>query len=100
MVATTTPSRDVVYSIGVRVCQKFPGWHSWWVSWLAYCICRHRTSVHISSDDGAASVTQAAAVHVVPIYDLGTAFSFPFKSHMVIGASSSSVGRVYCNYTE
>jgi hypothetical protein len=40
---------------------------------------------YINGDDGAASVTQAAAIHVVPIYDLRTAFSFPFKPQTVIG---------------
>jgi hypothetical protein len=69
-----------------------------------YCICRHKNlRVYISGDDGAASLTQAAGVHVVPIYDLGDAFSFPFKRQTMIGASSSSVGRpgrVYCNYTD
>ena len=50
-----------------------------------YCLCCHKNlRAYTSGDDGAASVTQAAAVHVVPIYDLGTAFSFPFKPQTVI----------------
>ena len=66
-------------------------------------VCRHKNiRAYISGDDGAASVTRAAPVHVVPIYDLGTAFSISFKPQtatpMGAGASSSSVGRVYCNY--
>jgi hypothetical protein len=54
---------------------------------------------YINGNDGVASVTQAAAVHVVPIYNLRTVFSFPFKQQTVIGASSSSHNDGYFGLT-